>query len=239
VYGKRKIKRSPLFLVVICCLSFLFCSCSKHKKTEDSAVRHSPESSKSADSEFDTLDGADGVNVVGRDIPLGSQPDMDRYFDPAYGSQSGSKDFPGEDSSADRVAAGMSTSPELESGVNNETSEQTNLSSVFAKIYFAFDRHDINRDGLQILDNISDYMRAHPGISIIVEGHCDERGSDAYNLALGEKRALAVREYLVSTGVSPSRIHTISYGEERPVDPAGNEAAWSKNRRVEFKVSRH
>ena len=74
-------------------------------------------------------------------------------------------------------------------------------------------------------------------LQVLIEGHCDERGTDEYNLALGERRALAVRRYLVALGISADRLHTISYGEEKPAVLGSDEAAWSKNRRAEFKVS--
>jgi peptidoglycan-associated lipoprotein len=76
----------------------------------------------------------------------------------------------------------------------------------------------------------------HPEVNILIEGHCDERGTDEYNLALGEKRALAARDFLVNFGIAKSRISVVSYGEERPVDPRSNEEAWSKNRRDEFVI---
>jgi peptidoglycan-associated lipoprotein len=75
-------------------------------------------------------------------------------------------------------------------------------------------------------------------VNITIEGHCDERGTKAYNLALGEKRANAAKEYLVALGVSGSRIATVSYGKERPFDPGHDEAAWAKNRRAHFVVNR-
>jgi len=85
-----------------------------------------------------------------------------------------------------------------------------------------------------VLDRIAQYMLKHPNIKIRIEGNCDERGTIEYNLALGQKRALAAKQYLVSKGVSPDRITIISYGESRPLDPAHNEYAWAKNRRDHF-----
>ena len=86
------------------------------------------------------------------------------------------------------------------------------------------------------LDGISKWISSNPDktIHILSEGNCDERGSNEYNMALGEQRALAVRAYLVSKGIQAGRIQTVSYGEEKPLDPAHNETAWSKNRRVHF-----
>lgn len=103
------------------------------------------------------------------------------------------------------------------------------------RIHFAFDMYDLNTEARQTLQNNALYLEQNPETSIILEGHCDERGSDEYNLALGEKRARAAAEYLKNLGIDSSRIRTISYGEEKPLDPASNEEAWSLNRRAEFK----
>jgi len=98
-------------------------------------------------------------------------------------------------------------------------------------VHFAFDRYDLTITAQTLLRENADWLRANPDVEIIVEGHCDERGSNEYNLALGERRAEAVKNYLVSLGIAESRMRTISYGEEMPLDPASNEAAWAKNRR--------
>ena len=101
-------------------------------------------------------------------------------------------------------------------------------------IYFAFDKFDLTRTARDILTNHAQALKNRIEVQVMIEGHCDERGTIEYNLALGEKRAKAVKDYLVALGVSPSRVTTISYGKERPVDPALNETAWAKNRRAEF-----
>jgi len=81
-------------------------------------------------------------------------------------------------------------------------------------------------------------MMENPNFDILIEGHCDERGTEEYNLALGEKRALAARDYIVGFGIAKDRISVISYGEERPADPRHNEEAWAKNRRAHFVVAK-
>jgi len=101
-------------------------------------------------------------------------------------------------------------------------------------IHFDFDRSEIKPNDIPNLEAIADYLKKNPNDDLLIEGHCDERGTEKYNLALGERRALSAREYLIKLGVSASRIRTISYGEERPVDPGHNEEAWAKNRRAEF-----
>jgi peptidoglycan-associated lipoprotein len=101
-------------------------------------------------------------------------------------------------------------------------------------VYFDFDKYDIRQDAKATLDEHVKYLKANMDVNIQLEGHCDERGSEEYNLALGERRALAVRDFLVNKGISSSRFTFISYGEERPVDPRHNETAWALNRRAEF-----
>ena len=101
-------------------------------------------------------------------------------------------------------------------------------------IYFDYDKAEIRPDQIQRLQSNASWMKQNPNVRIVVEGHCDERGSQEYNLALGDHRANAVKEYLVSQGVGESRINTISYGEERPVCRDENEDCYQKNRRAEF-----
>jgi peptidoglycan-associated lipoprotein len=98
--------------------------------------------------------------------------------------------------------------------------------------YFAFDQAVIGPDDLASLEMHATVLRNNSNRSVVIEGHCDERGTREYNLALGERRADAIRIYLVSAGVSPRQIETVSYGEERPEDPGHTEAAWARNRRA-------
>jgi len=101
-------------------------------------------------------------------------------------------------------------------------------------VYFDFDRATIKPSETGKIEEVSKYLQANPTHAVQIEGHCDERGTEQYNLSLGERRALSVREYLVTAGIQPDRIFTISYGESRPADPGHNEAAWAKNRRGVF-----
>ncbi len=98
-------------------------------------------------------------------------------------------------------------------------------------IHFAFDSYELTPAAKSILEAWADYMKDHPTESLLIEGHCDERGSTQYNMALGEKRANAAKTYLVSRGVEAARISTISYGEERPLCTEHNETCWAQNRR--------
>ncbi|HEU5218878.1 MAG TPA: OmpA family protein [Gemmatimonadales bacterium] len=103
-------------------------------------------------------------------------------------------------------------------------------------IHFDLDQDVIKPEDRPVLDRKADILRANPALRIRVSGHADERGSDEYNLVLGNKRALAAKQYLVSKGIDASRIDVTSLGEERPVDPASNETAWAKNRRDEVEI---
>jgi peptidoglycan-associated lipoprotein len=101
-------------------------------------------------------------------------------------------------------------------------------------VYFEFDQFVISEGAKAVLNKKAQWLREHTAAKALIEGHCDERGSTEYNLALGQKRADAALQYLVALGISPSRLSTISYGKERPVDPGQNETAWAKNRRAHF-----
>jgi peptidoglycan-associated lipoprotein len=104
-------------------------------------------------------------------------------------------------------------------------------------IHFEFDSAVLTPDAQEILKTKAEWLQNNPNAASTVEGHCDERGTLEYNLALGERRAASAKAFLVDLGVPASRLTTISYGEERPVDPAQNEAAWAKNRRCHFTIN--
>jgi peptidoglycan-associated lipoprotein len=119
-----------------------------------------------------------------------------------------------------------------EPGIAGEVFE----SRLLKDIHFDFDRYDILPEDAQILKENAALLMNYPKVKIQVEGHCDERGTNEYNLALGERRANAAKKYLVSLGVSTDRISSISYGEEKPLDTGHNEEAWAKNRRGHFVI---
>ncbi len=98
------------------------------------------------------------------------------------------------------------------------------------RVFFAFNRSDISSEGQQTLERQADWLRHYPNVTVTIEGHCDERGTREYNLALGERRADAVKNVLVAAGIPASRISTISYGKERPIVLGSNEEAWAQNR---------
>ncbi len=107
-------------------------------------------------------------------------------------------------------------------------------SSSLQRVHFDYDQSTITAEAREVMTQNAQYLTANPGMRIRVEGHCDERGTTEYNLALGERRAKAAFQYLMDLGVDPNRMTTVSYGEEVPLDPSGTEAAWAKNRRAEF-----
>ncbi len=103
-------------------------------------------------------------------------------------------------------------------------------------VHFAFDSSAISDEVLVTLKNNVKYLKDNPKVNVVIEGHCDERGTTEYNLALGQKRAVKVKEIYVQLGIKAKRIVTMSYGKEMPIDKRHNEAAWAKNRRAETKV---
>ena len=105
------------------------------------------------------------------------------------------------------------------------------LFSMRGRVFFDLDQHDVRPDQEPTVRAWAEWLRAHPGASFMVEGHCDERGTREYNLGLGARRATSIKNLLVSLGVEAGRVRTISYGKERPAEAGGDEGAWAKNRR--------
>ena len=119
-----------------------------------------------------------------------------------------------------------------EPGIEGEVFE----TKLLKDIYFEFDKYEIRREDEAVLKENAAFLKNNPKMKVQIEGHCDERGTVEYNLALGERRANYAKKYLVSLGIAPDRISTISYGKERPLDPGHNEEAWAKNRRAHIVV---
>ncbi len=105
-------------------------------------------------------------------------------------------------------------------------------------VNFDFDKSDLRPDAREVLNRHAATLKANAELKVLIEGHCDERGTEEYNIGLGERRANRVREYLISSGIGANRIKTISYGELRPKASGNDESAWSVNRRAEFKLSK-
>jgi peptidoglycan-associated lipoprotein len=115
--------------------------------------------------------------------------------------------------------------------------DDINRDSPFQPVFYGLDQSEVDAAGQQVLNQNADILKKYQTWVITIEGHADERGSAEYNLALGERRALAARNYLVSLGIPADRLRTVSYGKEFPFDPGHDEAAWSKNRRAHFVVT--
>ena len=131
-----------------------------------------------------------------------------------------------EEAVADQSVAGVSITPK-------STATQAVLAN--AVVYFDYDQFNLTAKSIQALKGVSELMKRNSKISLSIEGHADERGTREYNLALGQRRAESVANYLVANGINRDRLITKSYGEERPLSLGSNNAAWSKNRRVEIK----
>jgi peptidoglycan-associated lipoprotein len=112
-----------------------------------------------------------------------------------------------------------------------------NRNSPFQPVFYAYDQAEVDTAGQQALNTNAALMKKYPSWIVTIEGHSDERGTAEYNLALGERRALAARNYLVSLGIPADRLRTVSYGKEFPFEPGHDESAWSKNRRAHFVVT--
>jgi len=109
----------------------------------------------------------------------------------------------------------------------------------FTPVYFGFDASQLAPSELAKVEAVAQHLQAKANRVVIIEGNCDERGSNEYNLSLGELRAISIRDYLVQLGIASNRIQTKSYGEEKPAVTGQNESAWSKNRRGEFAIYQH
>lgn len=126
-----------------------------------------------------------------------------------------------------------------ESGGGTESVDQGDMKMpVLEDVFFAYDSATLAGDAKRTLENNARQLKDASDADVTIEGHCDERGTIDYNLALGERRAKAAKDYLVSLGVSSARVKVISYGKERPFDPGHTEAAWAKNRRAHFVADR-
>jgi peptidoglycan-associated lipoprotein len=124
------------------------------------------------------------------------------------------------------------TPPTAAAGTVQPGSREDFMRNVGDRVFFDFDKSDIKPEGRQVLQRQAEWLKRYPNVTVSVEGHCDERGTREYNLALGERRAAAAKKMLVALGVPAARVSTISYGKERPAVVGSNEAAWAQNRRA-------
>ena len=124
-----------------------------------------------------------------------------------------------------------------EDTVASRTLDELNRDSPLKPVFYELDSADLSPSGQQALQDNANVLKKYGTWQITIEGHCDERGTAEYNLALGERRAITARDYLVSLGIPATRVKTVSYGKEFPFDPAHTDAAWSKNRRAHFVIT--
>lgn len=129
-----------------------------------------------------------------------------------------------------------STEGSMSGGSTELSPEEAREAFLSVDVLFAYNSFTLSEEAKQLLEQKAQWMAQHPSVTVQLEGHCDERGTVAYNLALGERRANAVRQYMKALGVSADRMTTISYGEEFPLDPRHNETAWARNRRAHFAI---
>ena len=140
--------------------------------------------------------------------------------------------------SADSSGSGSSSSGSEEGTITETTgsgivsgSQEDLIVNVGDRVFFGYDSSDLDSDALELLQDQVAWLKQNSDVSVTIEGHCDERGTREYNLALGEKRAQAVKNYLIGLGINPDRVSTISYGKERPAVVGSNDGAWAQNRR--------
>ncbi len=127
--------------------------------------------------------------------------------------------------------------PVGEAAIESKPLDELNKEGLLKPVFFEYDAAEISSDAQQSLNEDAAVLKQHPTWVITIEGHCDERGTAEYNLALGERRAVAARTYLVSLGIASDRLHIVSYGKEFPFDPGHDESAWAKNRRAHFVIT--
>ncbi len=221
-----------LSLAIILSLGLVF-SCSSNKKKSkmgnDSTVGVNQQGSTLGDSAAQAssgvppLYGSNGNVTTGDQIPPGAI-NAGALNTGSYDSGSYNNSAAGSGSYADNPIQTNGSSDDLNAG---------GLSTV----YFSFNSSLVGGSAANLLQDNLKFLTDNPNVSIQLEGHCDERGSIQYNLALGERRANSIKDFLISQGINSSRISTISYGKERPLDYAQDEAAWAKNRRVNFVIT--
>jgi peptidoglycan-associated lipoprotein len=148
---------------------------------------------------------------------------------------------PSEEVTPPQKSAPAGAAPEMKQAepAPGESAASTVVPTSFdKKIYFGFDKFDLQPEAIETLNELAVFLKAKPELKVKIEGNCDERGTTEYNLALGERRAKSALDYIMSQGISASRVSTVSYGKEKPVDPGHNDEAWAKNRRDEFVFSK-
>jgi len=165
-------------------------------------------------------------------VAVGCAPKAVQTTPPA-GSAAGTG---GDTSLSDKDKTGISEEELAKAERDRLLREQERLAGILRDILFDFDSYAVNSSELPKIEGVGSFLKQDRGARLVIEGHCDERGTVEYNLALGQKRAESVKDYLVKMGIETSRLRTISYGKEVPVESGKSEEAWAKNRRVHFKL---
>jgi len=164
-------------------------------------------------------------------------------YSSAAANESGATSVPDEgvgvgESGVNESDIGSKYSEAFTSDAERNAATDAAIKAGLKTVHFDFDRYTIKESDIDILKSDAQWLKDHPRVVVRIEGHADERGENEYNMALGEKRAMSVKRYIESLGVSGKRLSVISYGEEDPADPRHNEEAWAKNRRAEFEKLR-
>ena len=211
-------KYSSVFALTLCgALAFALVGC-KYDDPEDSGVV--------GQSDVLTASADDGLAATGADVATDPNAMNAAAVDPNAANQNA------VDPNADVSSLDQATSIPFDQDPNYARCTDVE----FQPVYFGFDAYAIMQSELAKVEAVAQHLAQNPNRVVIVEGNCDERGSNEYNLSLGESRAIAIRAYLLQLEVAPNRVQTKSYGEEKPAVTGSGEAVWSKNRRGEFSV---
>ena len=180
--------------------------------------------------------GSAGSNAFGQSS--GGNNSSDSFGNNPFDSSSQGSWDPNTSGSARSSSSDSSTSGSGSSGIQESRLQDFQASTSLKDIHFKFDKYDLDTESRTILKGNAEYLKKNPGIHVEIQGHCDERGTNNYNTALGERRAQSTKQYLVSQGVDSSNVHVVSFGEEKPFCFESGESCWYKNRRAHFMVSK-
>lgn len=215
--------------LILCCISALSCGC---QRSSNEMWNDTKTSGRYFSKAFSSLLGG---HEDGRTYAFESSWDRDAEFIPLTSEENEGKPVVHESVPLAKESPGDPGS--LIPGINAFTTPKGKLAELFNNIQFKTDQYEIRGEqNLRTLHQIARHLEKSPTTYIFIEGHADERGAAAYNLALGSRRANAIREHLIAQGVNPDQLFTISYGKERPLANGHGEEVWSRNRRGEFKI---
>jgi len=172
-------------------------------------------------------------------VPSGAEPgrsDVERQAPSAEEGAEGDMAVEGEEQRVDEYGLTEEERAARAEEEDRKMQRSEAMEELQTRIHFAFDSYELRSEARKILQRKAELLQQFPELDMVIEGHCDERGTDEYNLALGERRARAAYELLIILGVDADRLSIISYGEEKPLVEGHNETAWAKNRRAEFRI---